>query len=163
MALVFICALSFITCVDLLAEGVSYLEGMSARSNLAVLVLAALLYGFARSSRFDPDLVLNLSRAFEVSFCLILSVEIPWSAREQALQLGMAERHGDLLPYISWVTPVIIMFPLIIPSPPRLTLLVSIVSAATRPLGLFIFAASTGLVYEPRNYVHSIAAWRTGS
>lgn len=43
---------------------------------------------------------------------------------------------GGILPPVSWITPIIIMFPLLIPAPPRWTLAASIVCALTAPVGV---------------------------
>lgn len=62
------------------------------------------------------------------------------------------------LPFITWVTPLIILFPLIVPSPPRITLVVALLAAATRPVALFLFGQREGVVIEGIYYYTSVVS-----
>jgi serine/threonine-protein kinase len=125
-------------------------------ANWVMILLSAVLYGFARSERFRPEFVLNLGLSYEIALCLLISLIIPWGVHSEALSLGVGDQLTNLLPEITWVTPIIIMIPLIIPSRPSKTLLIAIVSAATVPLGLCVHEMAGVLDVEPRAYPHTL-------
>jgi len=54
------------------------------------------------------------------------------------------------------VTPLIIFFPLVVPCPPRLTLLTAILSAGTRPLGLFLLVLAGRVEAAGTDYVTTV-------
>ena len=107
--------------------------------------LSAGLVLIARDERVSHLAVLHLALAYEVAICLILALFTPWL---------MYMEIGDV-PYVTWVTPLIIFFPLVVPSPPRLTLLTAIAAAATRPLGLVLLAGLAGFEFPAIRYVAS--------
>jgi serine/threonine-protein kinase len=98
-----------------------------------------------RSERVSHLTVLHMALAYEVVFCFFLSVLTPWL---------MYVEIGEV-PYVTWVTPLIIFFPLIVPSPPRVTLMTAIAAASTRPLGLFVLQQSVGVELAAADYVAS--------
>ena len=89
--------------------------------------------------------VLRLALGYEVVICFILAVITPWL---------MYEEIGDV-PYVTWVTPLIILFPLIVPSPPRMTLIAAVAAAATRPLGLLVLEMFAGIDISAVRYLGS--------
>jgi len=107
----------------------------------AALALALILA--TRSPRIRNTTVLNLGLVFEVVVCLIISVSNPLSQYRQT----------GVFPNMTWVTPVIILFPLIIPCPPRRMLLTSGLAALTVPLGLFILRTIGGVPVTPAIFV----------
>src|SRR5215831_13295914 len=90
----------------------------------------ALLFA-ARSCRVRSSALLDLALIFEILFCFIVSISSP---------LCFYMLH-DTLPLLTWVTPMVILFPLIIPCPPRRTLITALMAASTCPLGLFLLQA----------------------
>jgi serine/threonine-protein kinase len=84
----------------------------------------------SRNGRVAHITVLRLGLAYEVAICLILAVLTP----------KMSYDDTGSLPYVTWVELLIILFPLIIPSPPRMTLTTAVAAAATRPLGIFLLS-----------------------
>ena len=92
----------------------------------------ALVAGF---STLGDRRVLRAALALEVLLSALISIADPWAA---FLRTG----H---VPGLTWVVPIIILFPLLVPVRPRLTLAVSSLCAATMPAGLAILA-SAGLV-----------------
>jgi len=113
-------------------------------SVVAVLLSAGFVL-FARSERTSHLNVLRAALAYEVVLCFALAVLTPWI---------MYVEVGEV-PYVTWVTPLIIFFPLIVPSPPRMTLVTAIAAAATRPLGLFVLAVSVDVEFSAATYVAS--------
>jgi len=89
------------------------------------------LWQVARNERFGHVTVLNLALAFEVVLCF-------------GAAMGAANWHAGalgMMPYMSWTTPLIILFPLIVPCPPTRMLVASLAAAATEPLTLVIMAS----------------------
>jgi hypothetical protein len=141
---------------DLPTEGFGALvESLNEAAGWAVILLSCALFGFAASKRFPSQLILNLGLLYQVVICLLLSFTIPWTHHVLAIELGIPDRVTDLLPFTTWVTPIIIMFPLIIPSRPTRTLLIALASAATVPLGLFVLDTAGPLDVEFRAYPHT--------
>ena len=98
---------------------------------LTSLVLTGALFLVARSPRFPDGLVLRLGLAYLIVACLNISTAIPaflWS-------------RSETIPYMTFATLLIAVYPLIVPSPPALTLGTSIAAAATVPLGLLLLLA----------------------
>ncbi len=107
--------------------------------------LAAVLVVLS-GSRLVTDLtVLRLALVYEVVICFFLAVFAPWI---------MYVEIGDV-PYVTWVTPLIIFFPLIVPSPPHMTLIAAITAATTRPLGLAVLEGVAGFEIPAIRYVAS--------
>jgi len=111
---------------------------------VAVLLSAGFVL-FVRSERVSHLNALRAALAYEVVFCFFLAVLTPWL---------MYVEVGEV-PYVTWVTPLIIFFPLIVPSPPRMTLITAIAAAATRPLGLLVLDVSVGVELSAAAYVAS--------
>jgi serine/threonine-protein kinase len=103
-------------------------------SIVAVAIGAAFLFA-AYSPRFTHLTVLRIALAYEVVVCFIMATVLPWV---------MFDMTGQY-PYVTWVTPLIILFPLIVPSPPRITLVTALLAAATRPAGLIILDLTTSM------------------
>ncbi len=120
----------------------------------SIVVMSALLFAFAQSKRFGPRLILNMGLSFEIAVCMVLALGIPHVHHLDALELGVVEHLTDLLPFTTWTTPIIIMFPLIIPSPPAKTLWVAVAAAATTPLGVAIYEWTGVFDVEVRAYPH---------
>jgi serine/threonine-protein kinase len=89
-------------------------------------LLSALLAGLAFGKRVPTPLVLDLGLVFEVVLCFLISTSMTryyW-------------RMYGIIPLMDWVTPLIILFPLLVPTPPRKALLASLAAAATPTLGV---------------------------
>ena len=114
-------------------------------SPLAFLLTIAMI-AVARSPRVRDGALLSYALAFEVAHCLLISISNPVSFYQ--------DHHT--LPILTWVTPLIIFFPLIVPCPPDRTLITATVAAATAPLGLFI-GSVTGQIETTTDAYLSIA------
>ncbi len=78
VALLFLVTELLLLALDALAEGLDALWGtpdMVAR--WVVVLMSAVLYGYARNPRVRPQLVLHLGLSYEIALCLLLSVLIP--------------------------------------------------------------------------------------
>ncbi|MCB1161767.1 protein kinase [bacterium] len=99
-----------------------------------------------RSRRVGAPRLVTLGQGFEVLLCLIIAVTNP---------LSRYEAVGSL-PTMTWVTPIIILFPLIAPSPPRRTLVTALLAAATRPLGLWLLGTLGHLPVKVDDYAAAV-------
>jgi len=116
-------------------------------SVVGILVSGGLLY-MAYERRIGHATVLYTTLVFEVAVCFgiaLITLEILYS-------------ETGHLPLITWVTPLIILFPLIVPSPPRITLVVALLAAATRPVALLLFDLREGAVVEGIYYYASVVS-----
>ena len=114
-------------------------ELLALGANVITIVLSVAIILAAGSRRVGSTRLLNLGLVFEVVLCAVISVANP---------LAVYDSSG-VFPAITWVTPLIILFPLIVPCPPRRTLITAVLAALTVPLGFVILnvagAASVGL------------------
>lgn len=113
-----------------LGMGVPSLSG----SLIAILASVAMIVT-VHHRRFHDETVLVLGLAFEVLLCGIISIINPWAAFSDTGQV----------PRLTWITPLIIMFPLIIPVRPKITAITALVAASTAPLGL-MYLHQTGKI-----------------
>jgi eukaryotic-like serine/threonine-protein kinase len=86
--------------------------------------------------------VLNAALTFEVLLSLLISVGVSWASFVRTL-------HAQSL---TWVVPVIILFAVLVPAPPRTALGLSILSALMMPLGLAVLAASGRIAAPASDY-----------
>jgi hypothetical protein len=91
-------------------------------------IIAMIPWQVARSKRVSDSAVLKMGLALEIFFCLILSFF------EQEL---MIHRWGHVPPH-TWILPLIILFPLVIPTRPVRTLFVASLAALMSPLALLL-------------------------
>jgi serine/threonine-protein kinase len=96
--------------------------------NLVTVGLSIAIVRAAGSPRLRSARLLDLGLVFDVVLCAIISVTNPLSVYQDT----------GALPTMTWVTPLIILFPLIVPSPPKRTLVTALLAALTAPLGLVI-------------------------
>ncbi|MEO5923686.1 MAG: serine/threonine-protein kinase [Bryobacteraceae bacterium] len=101
-------------------------------ANLACMLAAAALVVAASSTKVRTSVLLNLALVVEVLLCFSISVMNPWAFYQQT----------GALPWLHWATPLIILFPLVVPCPPRRTLVTALIAASCTPLGLFLLQAN---------------------
>jgi len=97
-------------------------------ANLGGAMASALLWAVTRSRRLAPARLLTLGLAYEIAICFVIAAGSNW---EYYLVMG----H---LPSMTWVNVVVILFPVILPGPPRRMMLAAIASAATVPLSILL-------------------------
>ena len=93
--------------------------------DLLGIALCGSLWIVASLPRVRDRSVLGLALAAEVALCALISVAVPWAAYDRTAHL----------PSLTWVVPIIVLFPLLVPAPPSLTLGVSVVCGSLMPLG----------------------------
>jgi eukaryotic-like serine/threonine-protein kinase len=96
--------------------------------DITVVAASGALWWIARNPRVSVNRLSALGILYEVSICFVLSVRTFWEYY----------RDTGMLPNLTWVPAVIILFPLILPAPPRLMLAAAIAAGATSPLALLL-------------------------
>jgi len=94
----------------------------------ATMVVSFALYFAIRSRRFGDATVLHLGLVFEILLCLSASSFAEWDTYQQT--------GGE--PGLTFATVIIVLFPLIVPAPPWLTLVSSAIAASMAPFGLYV-------------------------
>ncbi len=91
-----------------------------------LLVVSVALYLVARTERLHPRRLLDVGLAFEVAGALGLSLLIFWNA----------EGPPDGMTRAPWLCVWLVLFPLLVPTDPRRSIVASCLSALTAPLAL---------------------------
>ncbi len=111
----------------------------------AVSTAVALLMA-AYNSRLQHITVLHLALSYEIIACLFLAILMPW----------FTYTLFGYFPLVTWVTPLIILFPLIVPSPPGVTLVTAVLATATRPLGMILIDTFSTINVDTLSVVRSL-------
>lgn len=118
-----------------------YVQGLYA----SCLLLSLGLWGAARWRRLRNSTVLRLGLVYEVLVCFLIAIVVYW---RMYLDLGT-------LPHITWVSPVIILYPLVVPSPPRTTLATALAAGASSPFSVLVLQLAGALPPDGLMYVES--------
>jgi serine/threonine-protein kinase len=96
--------------------------------NLAAVAASAGLWLVARSPRVSESRLHTLGLGYEIAICFILAM------------LTFSSHYADhgILPNLTWVPVVVILFPLIMPGPPGRMLLAAAAAGAMSPLALLL-------------------------
>ena len=97
-------------------------------ANLGAVVASAGVWWLARRGRVSPSRLHTIGLVYEVVICFAIALVTIW--QHYALT--------GLLPNMTWVPAVVIMFPLIMPGPPRQMLIAAALAAATSPAALLL-------------------------
>jgi eukaryotic-like serine/threonine-protein kinase len=97
-----------------------------ALANAGGAVVSAGLWWAAR--RVSASRLLTLGLGYEVAVCFVIALSANW---QYALEFGR-------LPNMTWVPAVVILFPLVLPGPPRRLLAGAVAAAATSPAALVL-------------------------
>ena len=117
-------------------------------ANLATLALSAGLWWAARSPRVSSSRLIQLGLAYEVLVCAHIAVTTNWQQF----------RESGTLPNLTWVPALVILFPLVLPGPPRLMLWGAIASAAMPPLALLVLERMGAVRADLNNYLQAIVS-----
>jgi serine/threonine-protein kinase len=96
------------------------------RVDLLAAPVSAALWWAAGRNRVPPSRLLTLGLVYEVVICFVISISTYW---QSYLTTGV-------LPNLTWVPAVVILFPLILPGPPKKILVAAIAAGAMAPLAL---------------------------
>ena len=97
-------------------------------ANLGATIVSAAVWGAARHPRLTPSRLLTLGLVYEVLICFVIAFASMW-------EYYLVMHH---LPSLTWAYAVIILFPVILPGPPRRMLIAAISAAAMIPLSLVL-------------------------
>jgi eukaryotic-like serine/threonine-protein kinase len=95
--------------------------------DIGVVAASATLWWVAGKARISAPRLYRLGLGYEVAVCFVLSLRTFWEYY----------RDTGMLPNLTWVPAIIILFPLILPAPPRLMLGAAVAAGAMQPLALF--------------------------
>jgi len=115
-------------------------------ADLSVVAASAALWWLARSRRVSSTRLLALGLLYEVAICFVMAFRTYWEYY----------RDTGILPNLTWVPAVVILFPLIMPVPPRRMLAAAIASASMSPLALFLLAHRGLVVADASAYINTI-------
>jgi serine/threonine-protein kinase len=96
--------------------------------HVAAVAASAILMWVAGKRRVSASRLLTIALAYSIVICFAIGMMTFW---------GIYLDQG-VLPNLTWVPAVVILFPLIIPGPPRRMLVASITAGAMAPLALLI-------------------------
>jgi len=114
--------------------------------NGAAVAASAGLWWVARSRRVSATRLHMLGLAYEIVICFIIATITFWQ------YYGL----NRMLPNLTWVPVVIVLFPLIMPGPPRRMLAAAIAAGATVPAALFLLDVAGKVTTTPDAYVQLI-------
>ncbi len=111
-------------------------------ANVVAVAASLVLWWAAGSQRVSPSRLLTLGLGYEVLVCFMIAI---------ANSVGTLSRAG-FLPNLTWVPVVVILFPVLLPGPPRKMLVGSILAASTVPIALALLDVSGRVVADPQSY-----------
>jgi serine/threonine-protein kinase len=115
----------------------------------AIAVVASVIVWFAARRPSTPTSRLYaLGLAYEVAICLVIALTEVWQHYRS---------HG-ILPNLTWVPAVVILFPLVMPGPPRRMLGAAIVAAAMYPLSITLLDAVGAVESNPDAYLRAVVS-----
>lgn len=97
-------------------------------ANVVAIVASLVLWWAAGRNRVSASRLLTLGLAYQTLICAIISTTAFWSYY----------RATGFLPNLTWVPVVVILFPMLLPGPPRRILMGAIAAASMAPISLFV-------------------------
>jgi eukaryotic-like serine/threonine-protein kinase len=128
-------------------ERARFLESFLAWGPAVIGIAVALLVAAViRSERFSPPTVMNLGLVFEIASSYAIA------AAEFGDPLGLETHRGFL--GLSWVAVWVVLFTVVVPTPPRRAVLAALASVSSIPviIGLLIASGSTSLRVNPGQF-----------
>ena len=95
---------------------------------LIAAAMSAGMWWAAKSPRISAARIHTVGLVFEIVLCAIAATSTFWQYYHDT----------GLIPMLTWVPAIVIMFPLIMPGPPRRMLVAAMAAGATCPLGLLL-------------------------
>jgi eukaryotic-like serine/threonine-protein kinase len=111
----------------------------------AVALASVGVWWLAGEGRVPPSRLLTLGLVYEVAICFALAFTTYW---QWTLDQGV-------IPPLTWVPAVIILFPLIMPGPPRRMLAAAVAAGLTAPLALLLLDLWGNVTPVAHDYVRS--------
>ena len=110
---------------------------------LGSVILSLALFGYTRTGERNPRFVLDLGLMYMIATAFALAL---------IFHLGGIS-SGDVMPEISWVGAVVLMFAAIVPTTPRKMLLAGLVAASMNPIAMLISKAQGMWDFGPSSRV----------
>jgi serine/threonine-protein kinase len=114
---------------------------------LAAAGASAALWWAARDSRLSAARLHTLGLTYEVVICAVIALTTTW---EYYLSF-------HIVPNMDWVPGVVILFPLVLPGPPRRMLAAAVLAAAMSPLSILLLELAGTITATLDNYVSTTA------
>ena len=115
-------------------------------ADLSVAVASAVLWWLARRGQVSPSRLHTIGLIYQVLICFMIAFTSMW-------QWWLQE--GSILP-LTWVPTVLVLFPLIMPGPPRRMLAAAIVAGAMSPLALLLLHLLGKVTPGPDDYLRAV-------
>jgi serine/threonine-protein kinase len=122
----------------------------------AAAVMSAIVWWVARNPHISATRTHTVGLIYEVAVCATSGAATYWLAYRDPGAFPNPSTLWWTISGATWVPAVIIMFPLVIPGPPRRMLVAAIISAAMLPLALLLLEA-TGQIDTGDNRVYAAA------
>jgi hypothetical protein len=112
-----------------------------------VIALVSLgLWWLARRPTVSSTRLLFVGLGYEIALCFSIAFSTYW---QEAIGKGV-------LPNLTWAPIVIVLFPLILPGPPRRMLIAAVIAAAMSPLALIVLDRMGKVVATADNYFQAV-------
>jgi serine/threonine-protein kinase len=115
-------------------------------ANLGAMAASATVWAVTRHRQILPSRLLTLGLIYEVVICFVIAVGTIW---EYYVVKGF-------LPSMTWVPVVVILFPVILPGPPRRMLIAAALAAGMVPLSLWLLQRWNAVPVTADDYVDGI-------
>jgi len=123
-------------------------DGILLSGNVIGVAASLALWWAAGRRRVSPSRLLTLGLWYEVLVCSIIAIANLWGHYNQT----------GFLPNLTWVPVVVILFPMLLPGPPRKMLVGAIAAASTVPIALVLLDATGRVVADPGGYRSAVMA-----
>lgn len=115
-------------------------------TNAAGVVGSAAMWWVAGRERISASRLFTLGQAYEILICLAIALS----------SFAQHYQEDGIVPHVTWVMVVVILFPLLLPGPPRRVLFGAIAAAAMGPLALWFLHATGQVLPTPEDYVSTV-------
>jgi serine/threonine-protein kinase len=117
-------------------------------SDVGVVAASAGLWAIARNVRIPVTRLRAIGLAYEVALCFVLALRT----------FGEYHRDTGLLPNLTWVPVIVILFPLIMPAPNRLMLAAAVTAGSMPLLALLVLESLEQVTVDAGYYVNAAVA-----
>jgi hypothetical protein len=115
-------------------------------ADLVVAVASVAVWWVARQGYVSPARLHTIGLVYQILICFQIAYTTLWQ---------WSIETGTIAP-LTWVPTVIVVFPLIMPGPPRRMLAAAVFAAATSPLALFLLDTSGKVAPGPEDYFRAV-------
>jgi len=113
---------------------------------LGAALASAALWWIARNPRIPPSRLHNIGLGYEILVCFVIALT-------SNLEYYLSYR---IIPNMDWVPSVVILFPLVLPGPPRRMLVAAAIAAAMSPFAILLLELTGHVQGSADSYLSSI-------